>query len=139
MTGGDRPPTADRALGPDAGAVEPPRRSIGGVTSPDDRSSDLSVARAVIDELVRLAAMEIPGVVRVGGPGRAGGALVGRRSVRLSVDGRRVDRPAVDRRSPGSPARAAHPQVREAVAAAIERLVGLEPGEIVVIVDGVGA
>lgn len=99
---------------------------------------DLSVARSVVDELIRLAAMEVPGVVRVDGSGRGWSAgLVGRRAV-SRIDGRRVDvRLAIVAR-PGHPLVPLTRQVRAAVAAAIERLVGLEAGRIVIVVGDVG-
>jgi uncharacterized alkaline shock family protein YloU len=102
-------------------------------------SAELTVARGVIDELIRLAAMEVPGVVRVNpaGPARLGRPLG--RSVVRRRDGRRVDvRLAIVAR-PGQPLVPLTRDVRAAVAAAVERLVGLEAGDIVVVVDGVGA
>jgi uncharacterized alkaline shock family protein YloU len=100
---------------------------------------DLSVARKVVDELIRLAAMEVPGVVRVGPAGRPWWtALVGRPAV-CRIRGRRVDvRLAIVAR-PGHPLVPLTRQVRAAVASAVERLVGLEAGRIVIVVDGVGA
>jgi uncharacterized alkaline shock family protein YloU len=99
---------------------------------------DLSVARSVIDELIRLAAMEVPGVVRVDGSGRGWSAgLIGRRAV-SRIDGRRVDvRLAIVAR-PGHPLVPLTRQVRAAAAAAIERLVGLEAGRILIVVADVG-
>ena len=101
--------------------------------------TDLSVARTVVDELIRLAAMEVPGVVRVD---RARGGLLGllgRRSVVCRIDGRRVSARLSIVARPGHELVPLTRQVRAAVAGAIERLVDLEVGEIVVIVDGVGA
>jgi uncharacterized alkaline shock family protein YloU len=100
-------------------------------------SAELSVARDVVDELIRLAAMEVPGVVRVDGPGRWP-SLFGRRSVVCRIDGRRVDARLSIIARPGHPLVPLTRQVREAVAAAIERLVDLEAGDVVAIVDGVG-
>ncbi len=101
--------------------------------------ADLSVARSVVDELIRLAAMEIPGVVRVDAASRSWWtALLGRTAV-CRIDGRRVDvRLAIVTR-PGHPLVPLTRQVRAAVASAIERLVGLEAGRIVIVVAGVGA
>lgn len=101
-------------------------------------SADLSVAREVVDELIRLAAMEVPGVVRVDRSGPRWRSLLGRRSVVCRIEGRRVDARLSVVARPGHPLVPLTRQVRDAVAAAIERLVDLEPGEIVVVVDGVG-
>ena len=100
---------------------------------------DLSVARSVVDELIRLAAMEVPGVVRVDGAGRRWWmALIGRPAV-CRIDGRRVDVRLSIVARPGHPLAPLTRQVRVAVASAIERLVGLEAGRIVVVVVDVGA
>lgn len=99
----------------------------------------LSVGHPVLDQLIRLAAMEVAGVVRVGragsairafltGPAVASRVTDGRVRVRLSVVAR-----------PGQALVPLAEQVRLAVAAAIERLVDLEVDEVVVVVDGVGA
>ena len=102
-------------------------------------TADLSVARSVVDELIRLAAMEVPGVVRVDGAGRHWAiALFGRRPV-CRIDGRRVDVRLTIVARPGYQLVPLTRQVRAAVASAIERLVGLEAGRIVIVVDGVGA
>ncbi len=99
---------------------------------------DLSVGRGVIVEMARLAAMEVPDVVRVarGGRGLRPALSGGPVSVRLHRD--RVDvriwvvaRPAAD-------IRALSAGVRAAVAAAVERLLGLHLGSVTVVVDGVG-
>lgn len=103
------------------------------------RAADLTVDRSVVDELIRLAAMEVPGVVRVERPGARPRWLAGGWSTVSRVEGRRVDARLAVVARPGHPLVPLTRQVRAAVAAAIERLVGLEIGEIVVIVSGVGA
>jgi uncharacterized alkaline shock family protein YloU len=104
------------------------------------RVADLSVARSVVDELIRLAAMEVPGVVRVDRAGPRWLALLGRgRSVVSGIDGRRVDARLAIVARPGHPLVPLTRQVRQAVSAAIERLVDLEVGNIVIVVDGVGS
>jgi uncharacterized alkaline shock family protein YloU len=97
----------------------------------------LTVGRGVIDEMVRLAAIEVPGVLRVGrgGPpwrrlGRPG--IVSHRrgdavQVRLWVVAR-----------PGQPLVPLTRDVRVAVAAMVDRLLGLELAAVTVVVDGVG-
>jgi uncharacterized alkaline shock family protein YloU len=100
---------------------------------------ELTVGRGVIAEMVRLAAFEIPGVARVsrGGPAwRA--ALAGRPVVtRLSGDGVRVRVWIVAR--PGQQLVTLAEDVRIAVGAAVERLLGLRLESVTVTVDGVGA
>ena len=99
---------------------------------------ELSIGRGVIAEMVSLAALEIPGVARVarGGPAwRA--ALAGPPVVtRLADDGVRVRLWIVAR--PGQQLVTLAEEVRIAVGAAIERLLGLRLESVTVTVDGVG-
>ncbi|HEY3164917.1 MAG TPA: Asp23/Gls24 family envelope stress response protein [Candidatus Limnocylindrales bacterium] len=99
---------------------------------------DLTVGRGVIAEMVTLAAIGIPGVARVsrGGPAwRA--ALAGSPVVtNISDDGVRVRVWIVAR--PGQQLLALADEVRVAVAASIERLLGLSLESVTVTVDGVG-
>ena len=99
----------------------------------------LTVGSRVVAEMVRLAALEVPGVQRVGraGPlwrraflGRPVSARVrdGRDRVRLSLIAR-----------PGQPLVPLAAQVRATVSATIERLLGLELEAVTVVVDGVGS
>ena len=100
---------------------------------------DLTLGRGVIAEMVTLAAFEIPGVARVsrGGPAwraaLAGPAVV----TSLSDDGVRVRVWIVAR--PGQQLVALAQDVRTAVGAAVERLLGLRLESVVVTVDGVGS
>lgn len=99
---------------------------------------ELRVGRRVVAEMVRLAVVEVPGVLRLGrgGPRWRGWLFGSPVSVRLR-DGRATVRIALVAR----PAQALAPltaQVRSAVEAAVERLLGLEAAEVTVIVDGVG-
>ena len=101
--------------------------------------SALSVGPGVIRDTVRLAALEVPGVLRVGRGGpRWRDALGGSpvkvriRDGRVHVTGWLVARP----RQRLVPLTA---QVRDAVAGAVERLLGMELGGVTVLVDGVGA
>jgi uncharacterized alkaline shock family protein YloU len=99
---------------------------------------DLTIGRGVIAEMVTLAALQIPGVARVGrrGPGwRA--ALSGPPIVtHVSANGVRVRLWLVAR--PGHPLAALAADVRSAVGAAVERLLGLRLESVVVTVDGIG-
>lgn len=99
----------------------------------------LSVGPGVIRDTVRLAAMEVPGVVRVGHGGPRWRAIVSGSAVRVRIrDGSvhvtlwMVARP----RQRLVPLTA---EVRAAVGAAVVRLLGLELGGVTVLVDGVGA
>jgi uncharacterized alkaline shock family protein YloU len=98
----------------------------------------LTVSAGVIREMVRLAALEVPGVLRVG---RAGPAwrrvFLGRSVVARVRDGRVAVRLAVVAR-PGQPLAPLAAQVRMTVRATIERLLGLELEGVTVVVDGVG-
>jgi uncharacterized alkaline shock family protein YloU len=101
--------------------------------------SGLTVGPGVIRETVRLAALEVPGVLRVGRGGPRWREALAGSPVRVRVkDGRvhvtvwLVARPR-QRLGPLST------QVRDAVAGAVERLLGMELGGVTVLVDGVGA
>jgi uncharacterized alkaline shock family protein YloU len=103
------------------------------------REPRLVVGRGVIEEMVRLAAFEVPGVARVGRGGSAWRAWRGRRAVEAEVRSGKVHvRVAIIAR-PGQPLAPLTAEIRSAVAAAVERLLGLELGEVSVLVDGVGA
>ena len=105
----------------------------------DDRTRHaLTVGRGVIAELVGQAALEVPGVMRVG----RGGSAVRRFflgspvSVRFDDERVRVRLWIVAR--PGHEIGPLTRQVGTAVAATVERLLGLELAEVTVLVDGVG-
>ncbi|MBA2382948.1 MAG: Asp23/Gls24 family envelope stress response protein [Chloroflexi bacterium] len=100
---------------------------------------ELTVGGGVIAEMVRLAAIAIPGVARVarGGPawraGLAGPPIV----TRLSDDGVRIRVWIVAR--PGQQLVTIADDVRAVVATAVERLLGMRLESVIVTVDGVGA
>jgi uncharacterized alkaline shock family protein YloU len=103
----------------------------------DPSAGPLTVSHGVIVEMVRGAALEVPGVlaVRRGGPlGRLAGPPVraslqdGRVSVRVWIVAR-----------PGHPLGPVAAQVRQVVAVSLERLLGLEVSDVSVVVDGVGS
>ena len=99
---------------------------------------ELTVGRGVIAELVRLAAFEVPGVARVGRGGPAWRAILTGPAVRVRIQDERV---LVKLRIVARPGQALGPltaQVRTAVAATVERFLGLDLGAVTVIVDGVG-
>lgn len=106
--------------------------------APVDVTADLSVGRGVIVEVARLAALEVPDVLRVarrGPPWRA--ALAGPPvMVRVRPEGvvvrlRIIARPGADLADTGR-------HVREAVGRAVERMLGIHVQEVSVLVDGVG-
>jgi uncharacterized alkaline shock family protein YloU len=103
-----------------------------------DVTGDLSVARSVIVEVARLAALEVPDVLRVarrGPPWRA--ALAGPPIVvRVRTEGvvvrlRIIARPGADLATTGR-------LVRDSVGRAVERMLGLQVLEVSVLIDGVG-
>ena len=99
---------------------------------------ELTVGRGVIAELVRLAAFEVPGVVRVGRGGPAWRRLIGGPAVSVKI---RDERVAVRLWVVARPGQALVPlttAVRSTVAATVERLLGLELETVTVLVDGVG-
>jgi uncharacterized alkaline shock family protein YloU len=98
----------------------------------------LSVGSGVIRDTVRLAALEVPGVLRVGRGGAGWRAALSRSPVRVRVRDGRVDVTLWLVARPRQPLGPLTAQVREAVGAAVERLLGLELGEVTVLVDGVG-
>jgi uncharacterized alkaline shock family protein YloU len=99
---------------------------------------ELTVGRGVIAELVRLAAFEVPGVMRVGHGGPAWLAPLRGPAVRVRIRNERV---LVRLHVVARPGQALGPLatgVRTAVAATVERLLGLDLDGVTVIVDGVG-
>jgi uncharacterized alkaline shock family protein YloU len=99
----------------------------------------LTVERRVIVEMVRLAAIEVSGVLRVG---RAGPLwrrwLFGRSIVVHHVDDAVEVRLRVVAR-PGQPLVPLTREVRATIGTTIERLLGLRTGAITIVVDGVGS
>lgn len=98
----------------------------------------LAVSRSVIGDLVRLAAFEVPGVLRVGWAGPRWRRLVAGRPIAVRVRGGVVEARVVVIARPGQPLGPLVGDVRSAVAAAVERLLGLAIGEVTVRIDGIG-
>jgi uncharacterized alkaline shock family protein YloU len=99
---------------------------------------ELTVGTSVIAELVTLAALEVPGVARVGRGGASWRRLLGGRAVSVRFrDEHVVVRVWVVAR-PGQDLHALTAQVRTAIAATVERQLGLDLGAVTVLVDGVG-
>ena len=101
--------------------------------------SALSVGPGVIRETVRLAALEVPGVLRVGRGGPRWRDVLGGSPVRVRVKDGRVHVTVWFVARPRQRLGPLSTQVRDAVAAAVERLLGMELGGVTVMVDGVGA
>lgn len=102
-------------------------------------NATLTVGRAVVTDTVRLAALEVPGVLRVGrgGPGwRA--ALLGP-PIRTRIRDGRVHVTLWLVARPRQPLVEVAAHVRTAVGGAVVRLLGMELGGVTVLVDGVGA
>ena len=98
----------------------------------------LTVGTGVIRETVRLAALEVPGVLRVGRGGpRWRGVVVGS-PVRIRVRDGRVHVTLWIVARPRQRLVPLTSQVRAAIGAAVERLLGMEVGGVTVLVDGVG-
>lgn len=99
---------------------------------------ELTIGQGVVAQLVRLAAFEVPGVARVGYGGPAWRGWLAGPAVSVRV---RDERVLVRLRIVARPGQALVPltaQVRTAVAATVERFLGLDLGAVTVVVDGVG-
>ncbi len=97
----------------------------------------LAVERDVVVEMVRRAALEVPGVVRVAHGGPIARRAVAGRAVRLTmVDGVVTVRVTIVARA-SEPLEPLARAVRTAIAATLARLLDLEVGAIDVVVDGV--
>jgi uncharacterized alkaline shock family protein YloU len=98
----------------------------------------LSVGKDVIRETVRLAALEVPGVLRVGRGGSRWRDAIGGSPIRVHVKDGRVDVTVWLVARPRQQLVPLTAQVRDAVGSAVVRLLGLELGAVTILVDGVG-
>ena len=101
--------------------------------------SALSVGSGVIRETVRLAALEVPGVLRVGRGGPRWREALGGSPVRVRVRDGQVHVTIWLVARPRQRLVPLEAQVRDAVGGAVVRLLGLELGGVTVLVDGVGS
>ena len=101
--------------------------------------SALSVGPGVIRDTVRLAALEVPGVLRVGRGGPRWRDALGGSPVKVRVRDGRVHVTVWLVARPRQRLVPLTGQVRDAVAGAVERLLGMELDGVTVLVDGVGA
>lgn len=99
----------------------------------------LAVSYPVIRDVVRRAALEVPGVLRVGRGGPAWRRALSGRAVGIRLRDGAVDAHVVVVARSAQPLPRLSLEVQIAVATAIERLLGLELGAVSVVVDGVGA
>jgi uncharacterized alkaline shock family protein YloU len=99
---------------------------------------ELTVARRVAVEIVRLAALEVPGVLRVGRRGGGPAAWLAGAPIRVRIRDGAVDARIWLVARPGQALVPLAGEVRGAVGAAIERLLGLTASDVTVVVDGVG-
>ena len=99
---------------------------------------ELTVGKNVMREMVRLAAFEVPGVLRVGYAGPAWRSLIAAAPVTVDTAGDRVQVHVTVVARPGHALVPLTRQVRSAVGATIERLLGLQLDSVTVTVDGVG-
>jgi len=98
----------------------------------------LAVSNGVVREMVRLAAMEVPGVLRVGWAGGPLRRFLAGRPVRVRIRHGAVEARVVVVARPGQPLAELAADVQVAVTAAIERLLGLDLGAVTIRIDGVG-
>ena len=99
----------------------------------------LTVGRRVIGEVVRLAAIEVPGVLKVGRAGPPWRILTAGAPIRTRLRDGRLDVRVVVVARPGHALGPLVAQVRAAVGRSVERLLGLQPGDVAVVVDGIGS
>ena len=99
---------------------------------------EITVGPHVVGEMVRHAAIEVPGVARVGRGGPGWMAALRDPSVATRIRGGRVEVRVWIVTRPGQALGPLARQVRTAVATTVERLLGLQVGAVTVLVDGVG-
>jgi uncharacterized alkaline shock family protein YloU len=98
----------------------------------------LSVGPGVIRDTVRLAALEVPGVVRVGRGGPGWRDALGGSPIKVRIRDGRVHVTVWVVARPRQRLVPLAAEVRAAVGAAVVRLLGLDLGGVTVMVDGVG-
>jgi uncharacterized alkaline shock family protein YloU len=104
-----------------------------------DVSPVLSVGRGVIADVARLAALEVPEVLRVGRAAPPWRVALAGSPIRIRVRAGEVSVRIWLVARPGADLVAATASVQHAVGTAIERLLGLRVAGVTVLVDGVGA
>ena len=103
-----------------------------------DGAPVLSVGRGVIAEVARLAALEVPEVLRIGRAAPPWRVALAGSPIRVRVRAGEVSVRLWLVARPGADLVAATASVQRAVGTAIERLLGLRVAGVTVLVDGVG-
>ena len=105
----------------------------------DVRQRPLTVDRSVVLELVRLAALEVPGLAHLGVGGPTWRRWLHRQPVKVAIvgDGLKVRVRLVAR--PGQQLLPLASSVRAAIAAVVEGVLTLELRTVDILIDGVGA
>jgi uncharacterized alkaline shock family protein YloU len=109
------------------------------MTGPLGGPDGLTVRRRVVRSVAQTAAAEVPGVLRVGRGGPPPLAWLVGRPVSAWTEAGRVHVRLWLIVRPGEPLPELSRRVRDAVGRAVEHQLGLELGEVTVLVDGVGA
>ncbi|MGO9179584.1 MAG: Asp23/Gls24 family envelope stress response protein [Candidatus Limnocylindrales bacterium] len=104
----------------------------------DDGTRVLTVRRRVIGTMARAAAEGDPGVLRVGRGGTAFWAWLAGPAVTARLRGGRVHVRLFVVARAGEPLGTLATRLRRVIAETIERQLGLELGEVTILVDGVG-
>ena len=99
----------------------------------------LSVGRSVVAEVGRLAALEVPAVLRVARSGPPWRVALAGSPVRIRIRDGEVDVRLWIVARPGADLARTAVAVRAAVGTAIEHLLGLRVAGVTVVVDGVGS
>jgi uncharacterized alkaline shock family protein YloU len=99
----------------------------------------LTVGPGVMRDTVRLAALEVPGVLRVGRGGPRWRQVIAGAPVRVRVREGQVHVTVWLVARPRQRLVPLSSQVRAAVGTAVVRLLGMELGGVTVLVDGIGA
>ena len=107
------------------------------MTSPDPQNRLLTVRRRVIGAIARAAAETVPGVARVGRGGPGFWAWLSGPAVTARLRDGRVHVRLFMVAAAGEPLTVLAGRVRRAVAQTIERQLGLELGEVTVLIDGI--
>jgi uncharacterized alkaline shock family protein YloU len=103
----------------------------------EDRTRVLTVRRRVIGQMARAAAESQPGVCRVGRGGTRGWAWLAGPAVTARLRSGRVHVRLFVVARPGESFVTLASRVRRSIAQTIERQLGLELGEVTILVDGV--
>jgi uncharacterized alkaline shock family protein YloU len=105
---------------------------------PLENEPSLTVGRGVVAEVGRLAALEVPAVLRVGRSGPPWRVALAGSPIRIRIRSGEVTIRLWIVARPGADLVHTAAAVRTAVGTAVERLLGLRVAGVTVVVDGVG-